>query len=86
MIKLVLYDSREKSPTHKEINEFFLGEHHTILVQIPSFVYHGFKCVSEREAIVINCPTEAYDHGNPDEFRAPYNDPSIPYNWDIQLR
>lgn len=85
MIKLVLYDAREKSPTHGEVNEFFQGEHHTILVQIPNFVYHGFKCISETEAIVINCPTEAYHHDKPDEFRVPYNDPSIPYNWDIRL-
>lgn len=86
MIKLVLYDAREKSPTHGEVNEFFQGEHHTILVQIPNLVYHGFKCISETEAIVINCITEVYRHDKPDEFRAPYNDPSIPYNWDIQLR
>ena len=86
MIKLVLYDAREKSPTHGEVNEFFQGEHHTILVQIPNLVYHGFKCISETEAIVINTITEVYDHAKPDEFRAPHNDPKIPYNWDIQLR
>ncbi|HEV2296987.1 MAG TPA: dTDP-4-dehydrorhamnose 3,5-epimerase family protein [Candidatus Acidoferrales bacterium] len=86
MIKLVLYDAREKSKTHKQVNEFFLGEHNPILVQIPNFVYHGFKCVSETEAIVINCPTEPYHHKEPDEFRVACNDPGIPYNWDIQLK
>lgn len=86
MIKLVLYDAREKSKTHKEVNEFFLGEHNPILVQIPNFVYHGFKCVSETEAIVINCPTEPYNHKQPDEFRVAHNDPAIPYNWEIQLK
>lgn len=86
MIKLVLYDAREKSPTYREVNEFFQGEHNPILVQIPNLVYHGFKCISETEAIVINCITEVYNHAKPDEFRAPYNDPAIPYNWDIQLR
>lgn len=84
MIKLVLYDAREKSATHKEVNEFFLGEQNPILVQIPNVVYHGFKCISETEAIVINCPTEPYHHGKPDEFRIAYNDPGIPYNWDIK--
>lgn len=86
MIKLVLYDARENSPTRGQVNEFFQGEHHTILVQIPNLVYHGFKCVSETEAIVINCITESYHHEKPDEFRVAYNDPTIPYNWDIQLR
>jgi dTDP-4-dehydrorhamnose 3,5-epimerase len=86
MIKLVLYDAREKSKTHNEVNEFFLGEHNPILVQIPNFVYHGFKCVSETEAIVINCPTEPYNRKQPDEFRAAHDDPNIPYNWEIQLK
>ncbi|HKW87189.1 MAG TPA: dTDP-4-dehydrorhamnose 3,5-epimerase family protein [Candidatus Acidoferrales bacterium] len=86
MIKLVLYDAREKSKTHREVNEFFLGDHNPILVQIPNFVYHGFKCVSETEAIVINCPTEPYHHKQPDEFRVAHNDPGIPYSWDIQLK
>ncbi|HEV2488345.1 MAG TPA: dTDP-4-dehydrorhamnose 3,5-epimerase family protein [Candidatus Acidoferrales bacterium] len=86
MIKLVLYDAREKSKTHKEVNEFFLGEHNPILVQIPNFVFHGFKCVSETEAIVINCPTEPYRRKEPDEFRVAHDDPSIPYNWEIQLK
>jgi dTDP-4-dehydrorhamnose 3,5-epimerase len=86
MIKLVLFDAREKSKTHQEVNEFFLGEHNPILVQIPNFVFHGFKCVSETEAIVINCPTEPYRRKEPDEFRAEHDDPSIPYNWEIQLK
>ena len=51
MIKLVLYDSRDDSPTKGEINEFFLGEHNPVLVQIPNLVLHGFKCISQEEAI-----------------------------------
>ena len=35
MIKLVLYDPREDSPTKGEINEFFIGVHHPLLVQVP---------------------------------------------------
>jgi len=81
MIKLALYDSREDSPTYKEVNEFFLGIHSPMLVQIPPGVFHGWMCISEEEAIVINVPTEVYDYENPDEQRLdPYQN-DIPYDW-----
>ncbi len=81
MMKVVLYDSREDSPTKGEVNEFFLGEQNPILVQIPPYVFHGFKCVSAYEAIIINTPSEPYHYDDPDEFRVPAHDPSIPYDW-----
>jgi dTDP-4-dehydrorhamnose 3,5-epimerase len=81
MIKLVLYDGRGRSKTHREVNEFFLGIHSPILVQVPAWVYHGFKGVSEEEAIVINIPTEAYHYTKPDEYRLPPHSPDIPYDW-----
>jgi len=81
MMKVVLYDSREGSSTFKEINEFFLGEHNPILLQIPAYVYHGFKCISESEAIVINCPTEVYDDHALDEYRVQPHGGEIPYDW-----
>jgi dTDP-4-dehydrorhamnose 3,5-epimerase len=81
MIKLGLYDSREDSPTHGEVNEIFLGEHNPVLVKIPNLVYHGFKGISQPDAIVINVPTEPYNRAEPDEHRRPADDPSIPYDW-----
>lgn len=81
MMKVVLFDSREGSPTQGVVNEFFLGDHSPQLLQIPPMVYHGFKCVSEHEAIVINCPTEVYNYAEPDEFRIPPHDNEIPYDW-----
>jgi dTDP-4-dehydrorhamnose 3,5-epimerase len=81
MIKLALYDSRHESPTFNRVNEFFIGEHNPVLVSIPPFVYHGFKCISQDEAIVINTPTMPYDHEKPDEFRLNTYSPEIPYDW-----
>ncbi len=81
MMKVVLYDGRPESPTFKEITEFFIGEHNPILLQIPAIVYHGFKCISEQEAMVINCPTEVYNYKEPDEFRIPPHGKEIPYDW-----
>jgi len=39
--------------------------------------------VSEEEALVINVPSEPYNHESPDEYRAPWDTPDIPYSWDV---
>jgi len=85
MIKLVLYDGRIDSRTLGEINEFFIGEHNPILIQVPKQVYHGWKCVSEEEALIINTPTHPYNPEKPDEYRLPYHTELIPYDWGIKM-
>jgi dTDP-4-dehydrorhamnose 3,5-epimerase len=80
-IKLGLYDGRPGSPTSGEVNEIYLGEHLPALVRIPPGVYHGWMCVSDVESIIINIPTECFDHAKPDEYRAPPHDNDIPYDW-----
>ena len=82
MMKIVLYDDREGSPTRGEVNEFFAGTHRPILLHIPNLVYHGFKCVSTEEAVVVNIPTEPYDYREPDEFRVHPHENAIPYDWE----
>jgi dTDP-4-dehydrorhamnose 3,5-epimerase len=84
MIKVVLYDSRKRSPTHGQINEFFMGEHNFSILQIPPLVFHGFKGIGTEEAILISCPTEVYDYKNPDEFRIPPHSKKVPYNWALK--
>lgn len=81
MMKIVLYDGREESKTYKEINEFFLGEHNPSLLHIPAGVLHGFKCISETEAMCINVPTEMYNYTKPDEYRKEPHSGKIPYDW-----
>lgn len=81
MTKLALYDSRPDSPTHGQVQELFVGVHRPLLVQIPPLVMHGFKCISEREAIIINCPTQVYHYDQPDEQRVDPHDNEIPYDW-----
>lgn len=84
MMKIVLYDDRDGSPTRGEINEFFVGEKTPALVRIPRGVYHGFKCISTVEAIVINIPDKTYNYKNPDELRVDPHNNEIPYDWDRQ--
>ncbi len=86
MIKIVLFDGRKDSPTYREVNEFFIGEHNPSLVVIPPMVYHGWKCISETESMTINIPTNTYNYEQPDEHRLPYNTTEIPYDWEIKMR
>ena len=87
MLKLALYDDRDGSATRGEVQEFFLGEHNPLLVQIPKMVYHGFKGVSDgEESVVINCVTECYDYAEPDEYRLDAHENEIPYDWERKDR
>jgi dTDP-4-dehydrorhamnose 3,5-epimerase len=81
MMKIVLYDSRPDSPTFGVVNEFFAGDYNPILIRIPNLVYHGFKCISETEALVVNIPSRMYDYDDPDEYRLPAHTDEIPYDW-----
>lgn len=81
MMKIVLYDMREDSATKGEVNEFFTGEYLPLCITIPPGVCHGFKCISTKEAVVINTVSEPYNYENPDEFRIDPHDNDIPYDW-----
>ena len=82
MIKLVLYDPRQKSKTKGEIQELFIGEDNYVLVKIPPGIWNGFKGIGAKPAIVANCATMPH---RPDEIER--LDPSkndIPYDWGLK--
>lgn len=81
MMKLVLYDGRDGSPTHGEVNEFFLGEQNRTLVQIPPFVLHGIKGMEPTGGALINISTHPYVYDAPDEYRVHPHENDIPYDW-----
>ena len=85
MLKIVLFDNRDGSPTRDELNEFFIGEHRPALIHVPRGVYHGWKSIGLEEALVINCVTEPYRYEKPDEYRLPFDSDQIPYHWDIKM-
>jgi dTDP-4-dehydrorhamnose 3,5-epimerase len=80
-VKMVLYDGRPGSSSQGEVDEFYLGIHNPVLVQVPAGVYHGWMAVSQEEAVVINVPTRPYDREHPDEQRLDPHDNDIPYDW-----
>jgi len=82
MIKLVLYDDREDSPTKGELQEIFMGEDNYVLVKIPPRVWNGFKGIGVKPAVVANCATLPYD---PHEiYRLDPFDDHIPYDWSLK--
>lgn len=84
MIKLVLFDNRQESPTFKELIEIFTGEDSYQLITIPPGVINGYKTIGVKPAIVANCAT--LPHG-PDEMVRydPLKD-KVPYKWDLVHR
>jgi dTDP-4-dehydrorhamnose 3,5-epimerase len=83
-IKLVLFDGREDSPTHRQLMEIFTGPDNYSLIQIPPGVWNGFKGIGTTPSVVANCSSIPHD---PDEIvRMDPFDPSIPYNWELVHR
>ncbi|NIV03867.1 hypothetical protein GWN26_04315 [Candidatus Saccharibacteria bacterium] len=76
-IKLVLFDGRRDSETFGELTEAMVGEHQLQVFSIPNDVYHGWKCLSDRTAWVM----QAYSKTNPKAGRLPFNTDLIPYCW-----
>ena len=81
MIKLVLFDSRENSPTYGIVNELFIGDRNPQRVQIPTKVMHGFKGISTGYSLIVNIPNQMYNYEKPDEFRVDPHVNDIPYDW-----
>jgi len=86
MIKAVLYDLREDSPTKGQVQEVFMGEQSPILLKIPVGVAHGYKTIGVEPSLLVNLPTEPYDAAEPDEYRMSFDTSEIPYDWEIVMK
>ena len=52
-----------------------------MLIHVPLGIYHGWMCVSQDEAVVVNVPTEIYNYAHPDAQRLDPYGSDIPYDW-----
>ncbi len=78
-VKLVLYDMRPNSPTHRQLQEIALGpDHGHKVVRIPPGVAHGCK-VLEGPAQLFYVTSQVYTPA--DEGRIAHDDPEIGYDW-----
>ena len=82
MIKLVLYDDREESPTKGNLMELFIGEDNYSLVKIPPLIWNGFKGVGSKKSIVANLASIPHDPGEIERKDPKSKD--IPYDWELK--
>ena len=85
MIKLVLYDEREGSPTKGEIQEIFLGWDNYCLVKIPPMIWNGFKGIGTTTAIVANLASIPHRTDEIERLN-PLDNERIPYKWELKNR
>jgi dTDP-4-dehydrorhamnose 3,5-epimerase len=85
LVKIVVFDGRNGSPTHGKINEFTVSEKNPGLLVIPPNLYHGWKNIGTTEAIIINMPSRAYNYEAPDALDLPWDSEAaeriVPYKW-----
>jgi len=81
MIKLVLYDIRDGSPSKGNLMELFIGDDNYSLVVIPPGIANGHKGITNK-ALLANVPDLPHDQLGEDEMIRidPHNN-DIPYDW-----
>ncbi|MHC4639851.1 MAG: dTDP-4-dehydrorhamnose 3,5-epimerase family protein [Planctomycetota bacterium] len=67
MLKVALFDDRKDSPTYGVVNELYIGEHNPALLRVPPGIQHGWMCISNTEAYIVNITSETYNYSEPDE-------------------
>ncbi len=82
MIKMVLFDDREDSPTRGVVQELFVGELDYCLVTVPPFVWNGFKGTGTSSALVANCGT--VPHSADEIVRMDPFSVDVPYDWGLR--
>ena len=80
MIKLVLYDTRENSPTKSEIQEIFFGDDNYVLVHIPAGVANAAKGLTSPYALFCNVASEPHNPNLKYKRIDPHSG-EIPYDW-----
>ncbi len=78
---VVLYDSREASPSYAQVVEIVLDEASPCLVQIPPGVWHGFRADGGKPLHLLHLNTVPYDPVNIDEERLPPDSDRLPDVW-----
>lgn len=80
-MELVLFDPRPQSSTYGEVCRIVLSEKNRRIVNVPKNVWHADHNIGSTDVVVVNFPTVAYDHSNPDKWRLPLDTDLIPYSF-----
>jgi dTDP-4-dehydrorhamnose 3,5-epimerase len=74
-----LYDVRPDSPSCGVLSRVVMSENNRCLVNVPKFVWHADVNIGDTDCVVVNFPTQGYDHTDPDKYRLPLDTPLIPH-------
>jgi dTDP-4-dehydrorhamnose 3,5-epimerase len=82
-LKVVMLDVRRSSPTSGKTQTVVLGEGKDLWIRIPPGVAHGYR------PLTIPCGllyvvTRGFDLGDPDEYRIPWDHPSVKDLWAVR--
>ena len=79
VIRVGLYDLRKNSPTYKQTMDFLMGDLQPAqVIKIPPEIAHGCQTV-QGPVHLFYITSHEYDPN--DEYRIPYNDPEIDFDW-----
>lgn len=81
LLKIVLYDARQGSPTFGQVNEFRFGTARPGVISVPPGVWHGVHNITQDVACLINVVDRPYQYESPDHWRLPWNTDRIPYSF-----
>ena len=82
LMRIVLYDARLRSPTHRRLAELRFGLVRPALVVVPSGVWHGIQNLASSPSVVLNLVDRAYEYGDPDHWRLPADTDQVPFRFD----
>ena len=80
-IKLVLVDEGQ---ILQKISEYHLSPLDPKIVVVEPGIWHGWMCVGNEPALVINFSTHVHDKSNPDEERVDPHQNPWQYVWEIK--
>ena len=84
MMQVALVDLRRQSPTFGMRNTLYVGEMRPWQVLIPPGVAHGYKVITPEPAVLVYVTSQFYNPS--DEYRIPFNDPALSYDWSTQFK
>ncbi len=78
-ILLAIYDERAGSPSFGKVQVIELGFDDYKLVHLPPMLWYGFKGISEKDSLIVNCADMSHDPA--EIYRLPEDSSKIPYVW-----
>jgi len=82
LVKAVLCDGREGSPTKDKIDVFVLSPLRPMLLAFPPGIWHVFVNLLDGEASsLLTLTDKPYCYEDPDSWRLPLDSPEIPYRF-----